>query len=209
MHNLTAPRVWQALEALAEAHKLSLSGLAKKAGLDATALNPSKRTKDGRPRWPSTETIAKLLQATGTSVAEFAALLGNETMPQQIPLLGLGQAGNAGYFDHQGYPHGKGWERIALSDFFAETKTYAIEVSGDSMEPLYRDRDQVIVNPAAEIRRGDRVVVQLEKGEVLIKELVRRTVKAVQLRSLNPDYAEITIPVTELRALHKIVLVSQ
>ena len=68
--------VWAAIDALAERHGLSVSGLARRAGLDSTAFNRSKRLSgDGRPRWPSTESIAKILAATGTSLGEFMKLL--------------------------------------------------------------------------------------------------------------------------------------
>jgi len=61
---------------LAERYGFSASGLAKKAGLDPTSFNRSKRLgPDGRPRWPSTESIAKILHVTGASVEEYIALL--------------------------------------------------------------------------------------------------------------------------------------
>ena len=37
---------------------------------------------------------------------------------------------------------------------------YALEISGDSMTPAYRDGDVIVVSPGAPIRRGDRVVVK-------------------------------------------------
>ena len=64
--------IWDAIDALAERHGFSASGLARVAGLDATAFNRSKRvSKDGRERWPSTESIAKVLEATGESFDQF------------------------------------------------------------------------------------------------------------------------------------------
>src|SRR4051812_42114109 len=67
--------VWSAIDALAVRHGLSPSGLAKRAGLDPTAFNRSKRHGgDGRPRWPSTESIAKVLAATGESLERFVGL---------------------------------------------------------------------------------------------------------------------------------------
>ena len=60
----------------AERYSLSASGLAKRAGLDSTAFNKSKRqSSDGRPRWPSTESLAKIMEATGASLEEFMALV--------------------------------------------------------------------------------------------------------------------------------------
>ena len=79
---LTHDRIWAALDQLAKQAGLSPSALAIRAGLDATAFNKSKRTApDGRPRWPSTESIAKALAATGTSFTEFAALVEGEDAP--------------------------------------------------------------------------------------------------------------------------------
>ena len=67
--------IWRAIDALAAEHGLSASGLARKAGLDPTAFNPSKRIgADGRNRWPSTESVSKVLTATGTAIEAFATL---------------------------------------------------------------------------------------------------------------------------------------
>src|SRR5277367_3847023 len=68
----------------------------------------------------------------------------------------------------------------AVSDEYA----YALEVSGQSMEPAYREGDVIIISPAAQIRRGYRVVVRTKGGEVMAKELKRRTAKTIELRSL-------------------------
>jgi phage repressor protein C with HTH and peptisase S24 domain len=73
---LSHEKVWTAIDALAARHSLSASGLARKAGLDSTAFNRSKRySSDGRPRWPSTESLAKVIDATGASLGEFLALI--------------------------------------------------------------------------------------------------------------------------------------
>jgi phage repressor protein C with HTH and peptisase S24 domain len=73
---LTHDRIWAALDALAKQAGLSPSALALRAGLDATAFNRSKRTAaDGRPRWPSTESIAKALAATGVGFKAFAEMV--------------------------------------------------------------------------------------------------------------------------------------
>ena len=73
---LSHDRVWAAIDALAERHSLSVSGLARRAGLDSTAFNKSKRrSADGRPRWPSTESLAKIMAATSSSMDELFALL--------------------------------------------------------------------------------------------------------------------------------------
>ena len=76
---LTHAGVWQAIDRLAEKHDISTSALARLAGLDPTTFNKSKRiTKEGKQRWPSTETVAKVLEATGETFAEFVVLTGSE-----------------------------------------------------------------------------------------------------------------------------------
>jgi phage repressor protein C with HTH and peptisase S24 domain len=88
---LTHAQIWTAIDRLAARAGLSASGLAKKAGLDPTTFNKSKRiTPDGRARWPSTESVAKSLSATDTSVETFIALISEAPRPitQAVPLIG-------------------------------------------------------------------------------------------------------------------------
>jgi DNA-binding phage protein len=67
--------LWSAIEKIAASHGLTPSGLAKQAGLHATAFNKSKRVKPNGPRWPSTETIADVLAVTGMTWAEFGRMV--------------------------------------------------------------------------------------------------------------------------------------
>src|SRR5205809_5211318 len=175
---LTHGQIWTALDRLAERSGLSPSGLAKSAGLDATTFNKSKRiTPDGRERWPSTESLAKALGATGNSIDTFVQLIGEHGRDvQPLPLLGLSQAAASGHFDAQGFPTGRGWDELALS-LPAADHAFALEVSGDALRPAYRDGDVIVVSPGTPIRRGDRVVVRTRESEVLIGELRRRTTK--------------------------------
>ena len=207
---LTHSQIWTALDRLAARSKLSPSGLAKRSGLDPTTFNKSKRiTPDGRARWPSTESIAKALSATGASVESFVSLIGESNgAAQAVPLIGFAEAGAGGYFDDGGFPVGKGWDEI---DFPAvpDQHAYALEISGESMQPAYRDGDVIIVSPAAPVRRGDRVVVKTKKDEVIVKELKRQTAKSVELKSLNADHADRTLPMDDVVWIARIVWASQ
>ena len=211
--------IWRALDALAAEHGLSASGLARKAGLDPTAFNPSKRIgADGRARWPSTESVAKVLDAVGCSVEDFAALVSGAPAlmrggsrggaGRRIPLIGLAQAGGEGYFDDGGYPVGGSWDEISLPDI-GDPNAYALEISGDSMEPVFRDGDVVIVSPAAPVRRGDRVVVRTAKGEVMAQELRRQSAKRIELASLNPAHPSYSFELPEIAWMHRIIWASQ
>lgn len=209
---LTHAQIWSAIDAIAARYNLSASALARKAGLDATTFNKSKRqTGDGRLRWPSTESIAKVLEATGATLDEFMALVSSKHYDRpvtSVPLIGLAQAGDGGYFDDAGFPIGGSWDEIAFPNVNDEN-AYALEISGDSMLPLYRDGDRVIISPAATIRRGDRVVVKTTSGEILAKELKRQTAKTVELKSLNPDHEDRVFDMSELDWVARIMWSSQ
>jgi phage repressor protein C with HTH and peptisase S24 domain len=208
---LTHAQIWTALDRLAARAGLSPSGLAKRSGLDPTTFNKSKRiTPDGRARWPSTESVAKALAATNTSVDIFVQLIEEtgKVATQAVPLLGLAQAGAGGFFDDGGYPVGKGWDEVPFPAVNDEN-AYALEITGNSMEPAYRDGTVVIVSPAASVRRGDRVVVKTKDGEVTVKELKRRTSKSIELRSINPEHAERTLPLRDVLWMARIVWATQ
>jgi len=208
---LTHAQVWSAIDRLAVRAGLSASGLARRAGLDPTTFNKSKRvTPQGRERWPSTESIAKALTATGTPLDTFVALIEPSagTAARPVPLLGFAEAGTGGYFDDGGFPAGEGWDEIAFPAVTDE-HAYALEVSGQSMEPAYRDGDIILVSPSAPIRRGDRVVVRTKDGEVLAKELKRRTAKTIELKSLNVQHPDRTLAITDVMWIARILWASQ
>jgi phage repressor protein C with HTH and peptisase S24 domain len=208
----THDQFWRAIDAIAERNGISASALAKRAGLDSTSFNKSKRVgPDGRQRWPTTESMAKVLAATNTPLEELTALLsGTRTnRPEaRIPLIGLVQAGSGGYFDDAGFPVGGGWEEIGFPGVKDEN-AYAVEITGDSMEPVYRDGDIIIVSPASTPRRGDRVVVRTRAGEVLAKILKRQTAQRVELASFNLQHDTISLPADQVDWIARIVWASQ
>ena len=209
---LSHKQVWGAIDALAARYDMSASGLAKAAGLDPTTFNKSKRVAiNGKQRWPSTESVSKILTATGASIEDFTALLvGAEPHGETryVPLIGLAQAGEQGFFDDGGFPVGGGWDQIAFPDL-AEEHSYALEISGDSMLPVYRDGDRILVSPAGNLRRGDRVVLKTNNGEVMVKQINRLTATRVELKSLNSEYEDRTFELSELAFIHRVIWASQ
>lgn len=200
--------IWRGIDLLAERYGLSPSGLARRAGLDATAFNKSKRmAADGAPRWLSTETLSRALEAVGATFEDFAALAEGRS-GRTAPLLGFAKAGSDGYFDDAGFPIGDGWEEVRFPGLESET-VYALEVTGDSMEPVYRKGDRIVVAPGAPVRRGDRVVARTAEGEVLAKVLGRTTERSVELLSLNPAYPPRELPRTQLSWIARILWASQ
>ena len=77
---MTHDDVWRAIERFATEHGMSCSRLAKLSGLDPTTFNKSKRfSKYEQPRWPSTNSIAKIIDATGAQPQDFFKFINSET----------------------------------------------------------------------------------------------------------------------------------
>ncbi len=212
---LTFNEIWRGIDALAQNKGMSVSGLAGKAGLNSTTFNKSKRVgADGKKRWPSTESVNKVLEATGTTMDEFmsfaAGQQGYMAYPKRtIPLLSLAKAGKDKYFGADGLPcSAKGWDGVDFPDGL-DTNAYALEVADSSMEPLYREGDRLIVQPAADIRKGDRVVVKTVKGAVLVKELKRKSAMQLELKSLGQKGESKVIDVADVAWIARILWVSQ
>jgi phage repressor protein C with HTH and peptisase S24 domain len=209
---LTHAQVWSAIDRLAARAGLTASGLARRAGLDPTTFNKSKRvTTEGRARWPSTESISKALAATGTPLETFVSLIDGDTDTAAIgsvPLIGFAEAGETGHFDKEGVPVGAGWQKISFPAANGE-QVYALKIAGQSMAPAYRDGDIIIVSPAAPMRRGDRVVVRTKSGEMIAKELKRRSEKSIELKSLDGEHGERALAITDIVWIARILWVSQ
>lgn len=213
---LTHPQIWQAIDRLASSFGYSPSGLAKQSGLDPTSFNKSKRIgPDGKPRWPSTESISRILAATGATTSDFLSLIDDlENQNKKglsIPLIGFAQAGAQGFFDEEGYPEGDSWDEIPFPEYdtHKDKSIYALEVSGNSMEPLYRDGDILMISPKSKTRVGDRVVIKTNEGEVMAKELAKQNASRVEIKSLNPSHENRKIPLTDIAWIARIIWVSQ
>lgn len=199
--------VWRAIDRLAAKHGYSASGLARRAGLDATSFNKSKRkSHDGKLRWPSTESVARILHATGETMAGFVALMGGQTgalARRQVPMLPLDGAA-ARHFDDQGGPTGSAWHETSLASLDDGT-LYALKVTGTALAPAWRAGDLLLVSPAAPVRRGDRVVVKLRRGDLAILELVRRTARKIEFAGVGSSARDRSVATDEIRWMARIV----
>lgn len=210
---LTHDQIWTALDRLAAVGGLSPSGLAKKSGLDPTTFNRSKRiTADGRPRWPSTESLAKALAATGTSFSSFVQFVGDgRPLPanRSIPIMPIEEVGRQGIFDDSGFPIPSAWQSThfpAIDD----PNAFALEVSGQMLEPAYSEGTVLLVSPAAAIRRGDRILLKpLDHDGVVVRALMRRTARAIELRTLDREPSDHTVLARDVGWIARIVWASQ
>lgn len=154
-------RLWAAIDGIAARNGLSASGLARRAGLDATALNKSKRfTADGRPRWPSTESIDKILAATGCDLLDLVRLVDarmarpSATTPRTAP--------NFAGFHDDGEAEDLG------------RRTLRLEVGDEAMRPVFRKGDVLILAVEEAPRPGDRVVLSIDGGSVVARVYLGR-----------------------------------
>lgn len=204
--------VWRAIDALARHYGLTPSGLARKAGLDPTTFNKSKRiTREGKLRWPSTESVAKILRATGSSIEEFVGFLGDERgggVSRRLPMIAASAAGAPGRFDDAGRPAGEGWDEVLFPDL-GDPHAYAIEIEGDDLRPVYRDGDLIVVSPYSSVRRGDRVVVRTVAGEVVIGLLLRRSARRVELSPVAAEEPERVFENQDVEWVHRILWAGQ
>ncbi|MEM6848315.1 MAG: helix-turn-helix transcriptional regulator [Pseudomonadota bacterium] len=206
---LSHDEVWKAIDGLAERNGLSPSGLARRAGLDPTTFNKSKRfAADGRPRWPSTESVSKILAATGATMGELFRLDGPQRRAQylSVPLLGQAHAGFGVVSTNGASPHPS---RIISFPDTRHEPLYALTVTGDSMMPLYRDGDILFISRTADAKVGDRVVVKLVDAEVMVKVLGYQSDSEYAFHAINPNHCDVAFTHDQVEWVARIVYATQ
>lgn len=207
---LTHAQIWQAIDGLAARNGLSASGLARRAGLDPTTFNKSKRTSpDGRLRWPSTESIAKILEATNTELDVFMSLINADlqTRPSKaLPLINFGDIRDA--FDADGRTTGEKWDEIAFPELPIDN-VFAIEVVGDSLTPTYREGDILVCSSSVPVRRGDRVLVRNRNGDMAGGVLRRKTISGADITPFNRGTMDVTFGANDIVFVARILWASQ
>ncbi len=160
---MTHEDVWRALDTLAAEKGLSPSGLARAAGLDPTAFNRSKRaTPHGRLRWPSTESLSRVLAATGATLENFTALVGGaRALSSGRPVRGMRRLRLLAYssLGEDGSVPDYGEETTIPIQ--ADPGTYAIRLDTDAFEPSLREGALLITSPDQPVAAGDRVLLRL------------------------------------------------
>ncbi|MBN8533121.1 MAG: helix-turn-helix transcriptional regulator [Rhizobiales bacterium] len=204
---LTHAQIWNAIDALARRQGMTPSALAKRAGLDATTFNKSKRqSAEGHPRWPSTESIAKILAATQVSIDDFLDLISSENPTHKLPFRVMEDV-DASSFDDGGQATGAGWDQIEVPGA-DHADAFAIGISGDAHAPVYRDGAVLIASSSSPRRRGDRIMLFARDGTLTLAELGHETSRQLQLRGLDGS----DMPpqkMSDLRLIARILWVSQ
>ncbi|MGE0702015.1 MAG: helix-turn-helix transcriptional regulator [Hyphomicrobiaceae bacterium] len=215
---LTHEWIWQAIDTLATRQGLTPSALARQAGLDPTTFNRSKRlTPEGRPRWPSTESIAKVLEATGTSLDEFASIelgaegafaaapaKGETLVVAGVPVLAVVRDATVAVLDHD-----RGGGAAADHEAVSLRGRFAITVADSSLEPAYSVGHTLVVKHVAAPRAGDRVVVKPAGLPALPRLLVAATRAWLELGPFGGGDERLAIRRRDIDWVARIVLVHQ
>lgn len=201
--------LWLAIDRLAESRGLTPSGLARQAGLSSTLFNPSKRVKNGRPRWPSTESIASILKATQCPLADFVSLIEEKQRIQsKIPLFTLTQAASTILFDQEGQEHKNLGDFMTLPAAY-DTDAFALEIDNETLEPHYLKGCRLILSPTEKPRRGETVGVRTTQGDLFIKRLNREGILKIELASLTAGEPPLTLPRHDIVWMNRILWISQ
>ncbi|KZL18905.1 hypothetical protein PsAD2_02421 [Pseudovibrio axinellae] len=208
--------LWATLDKLADKHQLTPSGLARRAGLDPTSFNVSKRfAADGRPRWPSTESLSKVLDVTQMSFVDFALLLQGENETSSIHFRSF-----PAYLCTSDELKEVNLENISdlKLDNFCDSfifpspqsdKFFAVEVSSNSFEPYYSEGQILIVSPESSLRRNDHVLILTKSGELHCGPLQRQTNERIEFRRHIPDETPRVVAVADMVWSARISWVSQ
>src|SRR5574344_1317736 len=197
-------QIWNAVDKLAQANNLTPSGLAKKAGLDATTFNKSKRLRpDGNKRWPSLDSLNKITEVCNISFEEFCNLgTGKNSLnSSSIPYCKFSSLNNVAIKNSR--IESKDWNRIRFPE--KNNNFIAIELDFGDFEPIYKKNSTIIIAQNSEIRKGDRIVVFLDDGRILIQEFIRRTANALEVSDLlNPKFESI-IAIPNIKLVNRVV----
>lgn len=150
--------IWAAIDRLAEAKGMSASGLARQAGLDPTAFNRSKRiSPNGKPRWPSTESIAKILEVTDSTMSDLFDLMGGEAaIARNVPVLTYA-AVRAGRITPV-----RGHDVLDIA-FDIGDSAFAMTLDDERMHPILRKGAMLVADPEARLRTDDRALVYVRQ----------------------------------------------
>lgn len=203
-------QIWNAVDKLAKSRGLSPSGLAKIAGLDATTFNKSKRSRpDGKKRWPSLESLNKILETCHISFEDFYKLGADypsvKDTTETVPYIRFSDIDeNINIYD--GNVNTENWGKISFPD---SQNAYAIDIDTNEFAPFYRINSVIIVAQNSDIRRGDKVVIYQNCGNVIIGEFVRRTAQTIELNNIAQPQSDISVKIANIRIIQRIIWASQ
>lgn len=184
-----------------EEHNLSLRAFANKCGLSYTYISMLEKNTDyrtGKPIAPTLDSVKYISKAMNIPIDDLLKMLDDEQefklnedadidiLKSKIPILGTVKAG----YDWLAEENVTGY--ITDSDIIKSyekniTEYFALKITGDSMFPLLREGDLVIVHKQDDVENNQTAVVLINGEEATVKQVVK-TKEGIELHSMNPYY---------------------
>lgn len=191
---ITHDDIWRAIETIARERNLSVSALAKKAGLDATSFNKSKRFGvGGRERWPSTESLTKVLDVAEMTLRDLADIIEFGSQREgfvEVPIVKFGDLGGPD-FDALGLPVMGSFTRTPLP-CSGEVGAFIVIGDDDPPHPL-RPFQKLIVAPSKSFRRGDVVLARQSNGNLILGTFVDHLKHTIEVKSLADEASFVVV----------------
>lgn len=124
----------------------------------------------------------------------------------RIPVIGHAEAGDVELefeYGDQGFPPGAADEYLTVGAELGDPQAYGLVIRGDSMEPVFRTGDRIVVSPVRPFVPKRLYVVRSKGGQVWLKR-VERHGDTYSLLSVNPAYPPIYLGVGDVRWLHAV-----
>lgn len=184
-----------------EEHNLSLRAFANKCGLSYTYISMLEKNTDyrtGKPIAPTLDSVKYIAKAMNIPIDDLLKMLDDEQefklnddadidIPKnKIPILGTVKAG----YDWLAEENVTGY--ITDSDIIKSyekniSEYFALKVTGDSMFPLLREGDLVIVHKQDDVDNNQTAVILINGEEATVKKVVK-TNDGLELHAMNPYY---------------------
>jgi SOS-response transcriptional repressor LexA len=190
---------------------MTLEELAFQIGGDNGNLSRLERGKQGY----SDETLRKIAQALGCSVADLFSGAERESNVTQVPLgtrrIPLVSYVQAGHMTEAVDPYALGdADEWMLTDLDLSANAFALKIKGDSMLPEFREGDTVIIDPLVPPLPGDYVVAKNGENEATFKKYRPRGMneqgrQVFELVPLNEDYPSMRSDLTHIHIIGTMV----
>jgi len=167
--------------------------LERESGYSALWLANGKGPKKAAFTSPQTE-------AAGDDVLE-PEYAGKSRAARQVPVVGTAKMGDDGFYEEISSIAGGGDGHIEIAT--QDRNAYCLRVRGQSMFPAIRDGWYVLVEPNGEPRVGEYVLVKLNSGQKMVKELLNRRSTSYEVMSVNGG-VRMTFDVLEIESVQAI-----
>lgn len=144
------------------------------------------------------EKLARRPPADDDESPEFAGVV---KKLRRVPIVGTAKLGDDGFYEEISpiVGGGDGSMEIASTD----PRAYGLRVRGQSMFPAIRDGWYVVVEPNNAPAPGEYVLVKLNNGKKMVKELLNRRPTSIEVMSVNGG-ERLSFDVTEIEALEAV-----